>query len=186
MKLEEFTRRAIEEKISAMGDYVKIGYLNNCLKRNLDFDSRRFVLTTLSILYEDRKMFADAGKMINFAAEINTTFNGKIHDYLKSVELFVKSGNYDEAELATKKALASANLSQKNEIKRRCKEMFKTQVKEYLSKDKRKNAVEVYEILLKLDLNESEKLEIREKLLPLYESLGRVREFINLRKSLGK
>ena len=64
--------------------------------------------------------------------------------------------------------------------------MFKTQVREYLSKDKRKNAVEAYEILLKLDLNESEKLEIREKLLPLYESLGRVREFINLRKSLGK
>ena len=186
MKLGEFTRKDIEEKISTMGDYVKIGYLNNCLKGNLDFDARRFVLTNLSALYEERKMFADAGKMINFAAEINTTFNGKIHDYLKSVELFIKSGSYDDAELAVKKALSSANLSQKNEIKRRCKETYKSQVQEYLSKDKRKNAVEVYEILLKLDLDESEKRDIREKLLPLYERLGRVREFINLRKSLGK
>ncbi len=186
MKIEEFTRRAIEEEISNKGEYVKIGYLSNCLKRNLDFDARRFVLTTLSALYEDKKMFADAGKMINFAAEINTTFNGKIQDYLKSAELFIKSANYDLAELAIKKALTSANLSQKNEIKKRYKEMYNVQVREYLSKDKRKNAAEAYEMLLKLDLNESERLEVRSKLLPLYESLGRVREFINLRKSLGK
>ena len=64
--------------------------------------------------------------------------------------------------------------------------MFRVQAKEYLSKDKRKNAVEAYEMLLKLDLDETEKLDIKTKLLPLYESLGRVREFINLKKSLGK
>src|SRR3989304_1542726 len=100
MKIEYYTRRAIEEKISTMGDYVKIGYLSNCLKRSLDFDTRRFVLTSLSKLYEDKKMFLDAAKSIGNAADINTTFQGKIGDFVKSTELFTKARSYNEADIA--------------------------------------------------------------------------------------
>ncbi len=185
MNTDEFTRRAIEEKIATMGDYVKISYLSNSLKKSLDFDTRKFVLTTLSKLYEDRKMFKEAGKMLSFSADINTTFNGKLSDFLKSTELFVKGGSYDDADLAFKKALAVANTSQRTELKKRVKEMYQTRAKEYLAKDKRKNAAEAYEKLLSLDLDPQEKDAIKAKLIVLYESLGKVREFYNMRKSLG-
>ena len=185
MKVDEFTRRAIEEKIATMGDYVKISYLSNCLKKSLDFDTRKFVLTNLSKLYEDRKMFNEAGKMLSFAADINTTFNGKISYFLKSTELFIKGGSYDEADLAFKKAGAIANTSQKIELKKRVKEMYQIQAKEYLGKDKRKNAAGAYEKLLTLDLDPQEKDDIKAKLVVLYENLGKVREFYNMRKSLG-
>ncbi len=185
MNTNEFTRRAIEEKIAAMGDYVKISYLSNSLKKSLDFDTRKFVLTTLSRLYEDRKMLNEAGKMLSFSADINTTFNGKITDFLKSTELFIKGGSYDEADMSFKKALAVANTSQKTELKKRVKDMYQVQAKEYLARDKRKNAVKAYEKLLSLDLDPQEKDAIKAKLVVLYESLGKVREFYNMRKSLG-
>src|SRR3989344_1562860 len=173
MKIEDISRKAVEEKISTMGDYVKIGYLSNCLKKSLDFDTRKFVLTTLSKLYEDRKMFNAAGKMLSFAADINATFNGKISDFLNSTELFIKGGSYDEADLIFRKATSMANISQKTE-----------QAKEHLKKDKRRNAAEVYEKLLTLDLDPQEKDEIKAKLIVLYESLGKIREFYSMRRSL--
>jgi len=185
MNANEFTRRAIEEKIATMGDYVKISHLSNCLKKSLDFDTRKFVLSTLSRLYEDRKMFKEAGKMLSFSADINTTFNGKISDFLKSTELFIRGGSYDEADLAFKKALAVANTPQRTELKKRVKDMYQIQAKECLAKDKRKNAVEAYEKLLTLDLDPQEKDGVKAKLIVLYESLGKVREFYNMRKSLG-
>src|SRR3989344_1600558 len=184
MKIEDISRKAVEEKISTMGDYVKIGYLSNCLKKSLDFDTRKFVLTTLSKLYEDRKMFNAAGKMLSFAADINTTFNGKISDFLNSTELFIKVGSYDEADLAFKKATSIANISQKTELKKRVKEIYQIQAKEHLKKDRRKNAAEVYERLLTVDLDPQEKDEIKAKLIVLYESLGKIREFYSMRRSL--
>src|SRR3989344_6825246 len=157
MKIEGFTRRAVEEKISTMGDYVKIGYLTSCLKQSLDFDTRKFVLTTLSSLYENKRMYLDAGKMMSYAAEINTTFNGKISDFLKSTEFFIKGGEYDEADMSFKKAIALGNISQKAEMKKRVKELYKSQAGDFLVRDKRKNAVEAYEKLLSMELGESEK-----------------------------
>ncbi len=181
---EDLTKRGIEEKISTMGDYVKISYLSLCLKKTLDFDARKFTLLTLAKLYEERKMFNEAGKMMSFAADINTTFNGKINDFIRSTELFIKGGSYDDADMSFKKALITANTSQKNEIKNRVKEMYKVQAKEHLSNDKRKNALEAYEKLLTLELNSIEKEEVKSKLLNLYESLGKVREFYNMKKSI--
>jgi len=185
MKIEEITKKAIEDKIATMGDYVKISYLSGCLKKTLDFDARKFVLITLTKLYEERKMFSEAGKMMSFAADINTTFNGKITDFIKSTELFIKGGSYDDADLSFKKALAAATTSQRNEIKGRVKEMYRMQAKDHLSKDKRKNALEVYEKMLTLDLNPVEMEEVKAKLVVLYESLGKVREFYSMRKSMG-
>ena len=81
--------------------------------------------------------------------------------------------------------MAVANISQRTELKKRVKEMYQIQAKEYLAKDKRKNAVGTDEKLLTLDLDSQEEDNIKAKLIVLYESLGKVREFYNMRKSLG-
>lgn len=176
------TRKEVEAKIASVGDYVKMDYLSACLKKQIDFDTKKFVLTKLAAIYETRGMYAEAAKMMRYSADINTTFDGKLSDFMKSTELFVKGGNYDEADVSFTKALGCANTMQKESIKSKRKEYYKNQAKEYVKKDKRKHAMETYEKLLMLDLNQSEKQEVQNALLPLYEKLGKVKEFYNLKK----
>lgn len=176
-------RKEIEMKLVGIGDYVKLDYLQQCLKKQLDFDTRRFVLTTLTGIYESRKMFYEAGKMIRAAADINTTFNGKMNDFLKSALLFIKSGNYVEADISMAKATGSANDAQKVGIKIKIKEAYKEQAKEFMKRDKRKHAMETYEKILLFDLNPLEKKEAQKSLLELYEKLGKVKEFYTLQKA---
>jgi len=182
VKEEALGRKEIEAKLAHVGDYVKMDYLQQCLKKQLDFDTRRFILITLTGIYESRKMFFEAGKMIRAAADINTTFDGKMNDFLKSATLFIKSGNYAEADISAAKAAGSAKEIQKVAIKIRIKDAYMEQAAEFMKRDKRKHAMETYEKLLQLDLNPLEKKEVQKSLSELYEKLGKVREFYELRK----
>jgi len=176
------TRREIEEKLSKVGDYVKMDYLQRCLKQQIDFDTRKFVQTTLAKIYEGRNMFLESGKLIRAAAEINTTYESKMNDYMKSVELFVKAGNYEEADISFSKALACANEIQKSRIRMKQKEFYKIMANELMKKDKRRHALDTYEKLYSLDLSSDEKNEVRQNLLELYQKLGKIKEFYSLQK----
>ncbi len=182
MNVKEVTRREIEAKLSTIGDYVKMDYLQTCLKKSLDFDTRKFVLTRLSATYESRKMFLEAAKLMRSAADINATHESKMNDFVKSSELFIKAGDYQEADNTLTKALASATSSQKIAIKIRMKDSYKAQAKELLTKDKRKHAMDAYEKLLTQDLDPLEKKEAQKSLLYLYEKLGKIQSFYALQK----
>lgn len=182
---KSITRREIENKLAGMGDYVKIDYLARCLKQGLDFDSRKFVLTTLAELYGAKCMYLEAARMLSGAAEINATFQGKINDYLKTAEFFVKGADFDAADTAFNKAVACANGLQKDAIKSKRRELYLTQAKALLARDKRKNALDVYEKLLEIDLGPEDKRQVQSTLLSLYEKLGKVKEFYNLKRNMN-
>lgn len=177
------SRKEIDVKLAKSGDYVKMDYLQSCLKKQLDFDTKRFVMIKLAEVYEIRKMYFEAGKLIKNVADINTTFEGKMNDFVKSMELFIRAGNYEEAEISFKKAIASAGDKQKIAIKIKMKELYKAQAKEFMAKDKRSHALSTYEKIWGLDLNPLERKEVHSALLSLYEKLGKVREYSNLQKS---
>jgi len=48
MDAMSLTRRDIEAKLSSVGDYVKMDFLQQCLKKNIDFDTKRFVMVKLA------------------------------------------------------------------------------------------------------------------------------------------
>jgi tetratricopeptide (TPR) repeat protein len=181
---ESVTKKEIEVKLANSGDYVKMDYLQRCLKMQLDFDTKKFVLTKLSNIYEGRKMFLEAGKMIRNSADINATADSKFNDFVKSLELFIKAGSFDEADITYKKALAMANARQKVELKIKMKDLYKFQVNELLSRDKRKHALEVYEKMLALDLNPIERKEIQGSMMGLYQKLGKIREYSEMEKMI--
>ncbi len=188
MELREaqLSRREIEEKLKTVGDYVKMDYLNACLKKPLDFDTRKFVMIKLAGVYEVRGMFADAGKLFRAMAEINTTFQGKINDFVKSGDLFVKEGKFNEGDLSFGKAMSISTVNQKAEVRAAMKESYRTQAKIYLAKSQRKHALDTYERLLSLEfIMPEEKKEVQKIILELYDKLGKVREAMNLRRSLG-
>jgi len=184
LKKEGVSRKEIEEKLGKVGDYVKMDYLQRCLKQQLDFDTRKFVLTTLSGIYEKSKMYLEAGKMMRQAAEINTTFSGKMNDFVKSMSLYIWGGNFDEADASYNKALACADGLQKTRIKERRKQVFKDVAKDLMGKDKRKHAMETYEKILEMELNVDEKTEIKNTLLGLYEKLGKIQDYNTLKRSV--
>ncbi|MEK6898605.1 MAG: hypothetical protein AABW79_00735 [Nanoarchaeota archaeon] len=181
MEVKERTRQEIEARLGSMGDYVKIDYLQRALGTHLDFDTRKFVLTKLSAMYEDKGMLLEAGKLMKSAAEINTTFKGKIQDYMKTAELYVRGTNFQDADLMLAQALALGNEREKIEIKSNYKKFYSDLAQFNIKRDKRQIAKKAYEKYLTLDLNAIEKKEAQDQLLKLYEKLGNIRDFYRLR-----
>jgi tetratricopeptide (TPR) repeat protein len=180
-------RRDIEEKLASVGDYVKMDYLQSCLKKNLDFDTKKFVLLKLSGIYESRKMHLEAGKLLRAAAEINATFEGKMQDFMKSMELYIKGDNFDDAEISYAKALACADGMQKERLKTRRKEVYKAYGQECMNRDKRKRAMETYEKYLSIpELTLQERSEAQANLLALYEKLGKITEYGSLKRAMSQ
>ena len=124
---ESVTRKEMEAKLANSGDYVKMDYLQRCLKMQLDFDTKKFALVKLAGVYESRKMFLEAGRMMRNAADINATADSKFNDFVRALEFFVKAGSFDEAEITYKKALAIGNTRQKVGVKIKMKDMYKSQ-----------------------------------------------------------
>ncbi len=184
---ESVNRRDIEAKLANVGDYVKMDYLSACLKKSLDFDTKKFVLLKLSEIYESHKMYLEAGKLLRVAAEINTTFEGKMQDFMKSSDLYIKGGNFDEAESSYAKALACSSEAQKERLRARRKEAYKLYAQECISKDKRKHAMESYQKYLSIpELTAQERKEVQALLLALYEKLGKIVEYGSLKRMMSQ
>ncbi|MCH7568835.1 MAG: hypothetical protein IIA87_05435 [Nanoarchaeota archaeon] len=183
--IAEKTKSEIEKKLIGMGDYVKMSYLQRALKSGLDFDTKKFVLLRLAEIYETRKMYMESGRLIKVAGEINTTFKEKIKDYMKSVEMYIKGENYQEADRIFAQALVLGNEKEKLEMKNKLKDCYLTQAEFYLSIGRRNYARKVYEKLLTLDLEFDERKEMQKKLLELYEKLGCIREYYSLKNSMS-
>jgi len=184
--IKESNRKDVEARLSTMGDYVKIDYLSELLKNNLDYDTRRFVLLKLASIYKNKGMLAEAGRLVRNAADINTTYEGMMNDYTKAMQLFIQSGDFDEADISLNKAVASCNTEgQRAAIKIKRKETIQLQAQEYIKRDKRKHAMLAFEKLLSIrETNSDEKRQAQTQLLRLYEQLGKVKEFYNLQKSM--
>ena len=182
---DTITRKEVETKLASVGDYVKMDFLQQVLKKNIDFDTKRFVMTKLAFIYETKQMFLEAGKLMRTVADINTTFEGKYNDFAKSMELYIKAGEFDEADLSFKKALACSNPKQKDSLKKMIKETYKTRAAEMIKKDKRKNAADIYERLISLPfLDVVERKNAQAALLQLYQKLGKIREFYALDREI--
>jgi len=180
----EKTRSEIEKKLEGMGDYVKMSYLQRALNSGLSFDIRKFILIRLTGIYEGKKMYLEAAKMLKSGAEINTTFKEKIKDYMKTVELYIRGGDYVEADRIFVQALTLGTEKEKQEMKNNLKNYYLTQAKFFLSNDKRNYAKIIFEKSLKLGLNATEKREVQEHLLELYNKLGYIREYSALKEGM--
>lgn len=181
----EISRKEIEMKLQGVGDYVKMDYLQQCLKKHLDFDTRKYALTTLAGIYESRGMHLEAAKLIRAAAEINVTYDAKVNDYMKSCELFIKAGNFDESDVSFSKALASSSERGKEALRAKRKAAYWQQAATFLKRDKRKHAMETYEKMLTIELAGDDRKKIQDELVNLYGKLGKVKEQMSLQRSIS-
>ena len=183
MRAKETEKKDIEAKISGMGDYVKMDYLRSCLDNKLDFDTKKFVLNKLAEMYEKKGMYGDCAKIYRKSADINTTYKGKMEDFMQAGRFFVKEGDFENADISFNKAMACGNETEKFSIKNKIKEIYLGQAEEYMKKGKRRQAMDSYERILEVcKVDEVEQELIKEKLLELYKKLGKIKKYSLLKE----
>ena len=183
MIVQEKTRGEVEQKLGMMSDFLRMEYLENCLRQHRDFDIKKFCNLKLAELYAARNMYLEAAKNASAAAELAATFKEKSSAYIKETELWIKAGQYERADEAMRKALASGNTQEKFEMKRAVKELYKKQAIAFERSGRNSNALKIYQRVLEIS-DESEKTDVKKKLLELYKKLGKIREYSVLQANL--
>ncbi len=178
----ELSRSEVEEKLIGKGDFVQIDYLSRLLNQKLHRDTKKFVYLKLIEIYERKKMSNDIAKMYEGIASISIAFSEQIKNYLKATEYYIQAGFFDKADYSMRKALNDANSVEREEINFSIKEFYKKQAEEYEREIKRNHAAKIYEKLLEMSITDEERKEIKEKLMELYEKLGRLKEFYAMKK----
>jgi len=178
----ELSKSDIEEKLVGRGDFVKMDYLSKLLKEKLHRDTKKFVYLELIKIYERKGMLNDAAKMYEGIASISIAFSEQIKNHLKATEYYVRAGFFDKADYAMRKALNEASSVEREEINFTVKDFYKKQAEEHERELKRNHAAKIYEKLLEMSITDQERLEIKEKLMELYEKLGRLKEFYAMKK----
>lgn len=179
------SKSEIEKELAGKGDFVQLDYLIAFLKEDLPTDVRKFVMLKIAEIYEAKMIFGEAAKIYNNLAVFSVPFSDKIKYHVKEAESHIKSGNFREADYATSKAMNQANAFQKNDIMLSVKQFYRKQAEAYEKSMRRSNATKLYEKLLELATTETEKKEIRTRLLGLYEKLGKFREY-NALKAMNR
>ena len=173
-------RKEIEEQLTIMNPFLQLEFLEKKLKEAKTFDVKRFIHLKLAEIYEGKKMITEAARNMENAAEIGITVKEKKEDYLKAVELYTISGDYEKAELVLKKALGCGDEKEKEEMKLVRKNILISLAEKAEKDGMRNNALKIYEHLFRIS-SDVEKRFLKEKLIELYEKLGKMREASSLR-----
>lgn len=170
------TKSEIEKAIEGQGNFIKIDKLNRFLKEAKSTDVKVFIFLKLADAYEKANMQQESAKMYHNAAISSITFKDKIKYFILEAKMHVGAGNFNDADGALKKALGEANSSQREDILSEVKDFYKHQGEVYEKGLKRGHAIRVYEHLAGMRLSESERTEVKEKLLELYDKTGNIRK----------
>lgn len=178
VQVRERTVGEIERKLAGINTSLnKIIYLESALTiSGLSFEIKRFIWKELAKLYEDRKMFEKAARAMSNRAGVEVLVRERIDSYIMAAELFSKVGKVDEADDMFLRALRDADAEQNVKIKLARKNIFSIAAKDLEKKGKKASAVRFYEKLIKMNLDNAEKVLIKDRLIEIYTALGMSRE----------
>ena len=108
MQILEKDKKEIEIRASKMSDFLKMEYLESCLKKFTDHEIQKFCCLELSKLYESKFMYPEAVKYIFRYQEITGNPSEKKKGIAKEIELLIKGGFYDKGRKCCKKSCNNA------------------------------------------------------------------------------
>ncbi|MFA7707353.1 MAG: hypothetical protein WCX73_00215 [Candidatus Pacearchaeota archaeon] len=185
MQVLEKKKEEVEAKANKMSDFVKMEYLESCLKTIPDLSVAKYCYKQLAELYEKKLMYTEASKYMTRFGESCVGAKEKIAAIIKEAELLIKAGQYDPAGYLYTKAMTLADASGKFEIKRNMILTYKKEA-ELLEKSNRSTAaLKIYEKIINYVLD-AEKIEMKRKMLKLYQNLGRITDYLKLKSELEK
>ncbi len=171
------SKSEVEKDLSNKGDFVQIDHLTAFLKEDISTDIKKWAMVKMAEIYEKKFMFRQAAKIYNNLAMICITFADKIKNHVKEAELYIKAADLKEADHACQKAMSQANTFEKNDIMASMRQFYKKQAEAYEKELRRNNAAKMYEKLLEISQTTAEKSQVKNKLMELYQKLGKFREY---------
>ena len=127
-------------------------------------------------------MFDKAAILSSKKIAITTTQKEKIQEYIKSGELFIQAFRIFDAEYMFNRAILESPNYEKEKIKSILENSLSREAERLDSIGKKASSVQIYEHLLRIVSNPSEKIKIKEKLINKYKSLGKLSEAKALEK----
>ena len=185
MQVLEKDKKEIEIRVSKMSDFLKMEYLESCLKKFTDHEIQKFCCIELSKLYESKFMYPEAVKYIFKFQELTGNPMEKKKASQKEIELLIRGGFYDKAESVVKKIVAILNEQEKFELKRNIIGLYGAIGEKAERNGRNAEIVKVYEKMLPY-ATDTEKNHIKFKLISAYKKLGKIREAIELEKDLER
>ena len=176
--IREHTLEAIEDRLNSMNTALnKINYLESAMTTTgFSFELKRFLLEKLTGLYEERKMFERAARAQANKAGMDVGNRERIESYVNAAELYSKAGKVNDADEMFTRAVRDATPEGRAVVKLARKNIFMTIAGELERKGRKASAIKFYEKLMKINLEDIEKKDVKEKLLATYNALGMFHE----------
>ncbi len=176
MLTKGMSKSEIERELKGKGDFIQIDYLNRFIAQKPPLHEKKFAFTKLIEIYTSKKMYGDVAKMYRNLSLLSLSSQEKLGYLINEIKAHIQNGRFDEADSVMRRSMEEVSIIKKSEIYENIKEFYKEQAEQFEKESRRNNAVKVYEKILSMKLSESEKTEIKNKLLNLYEQLGKFRE----------
>jgi len=176
MLTKNMHKNEVEEFLADKGEFMQIDHLNQYLKLMPPIEMRKFAYLKLAEIYSKKRMYGESAKTYRNVAMNCALFREKIKYFVEEAKEYIRKSDFIEADKASKRALSEATIEQRKEIAQDILAFYKEIAQELEDDLKRNQASKVYEKLLKMNISDEEKEEIKEKLKELYERLGRIRE----------
>jgi tetratricopeptide (TPR) repeat protein len=170
------SKSEIERELNGKGDFVQIDYLTRFIAQKPSIHEKKFAFMKLIEIYEAKKMFNDVAKIYSNLIMIATSTQERVDYLIKQAKAYVQGENFDESDKIMRKAMEEVTVIKKAEIYEEIKNFYKKQAEIYEKDSKRNHSVKIYEKMLGMKISDSERKEIKEKLLDLYEKLGKFKE----------
>lgn len=177
------TTSEIEEFLKNKNDFVKIDYLTRFLHEKTSNDVRKFVYMMLGEIYERSSMFTDSGRAFETAGELSSEHEKK-RLFVKAAQIFVRAGDFTRAEGLMRNAMSKASEFDRKEMSGGMKQFYVYTAETYEKSRKLGDAIKIYERLLGMELSDSEKRQIKTKLMDLYQRLGKIKEYMSLKNTM--
>ena len=176
-------KQEIEDFLEGKDDFVVIDHLTRLIKEQPPIDVRKYAYLKMARIYLNRSMFIDAAKMFRNAAINSVKFSEQQENCMKEAKCYLRALKFDDATNALKKAFAEANQDQRNNMYKGFIEYFKKVGEDYEKQNLPGKTTKVYEKLIRMKITDEDKEEVKEKLLNLYQKLGKTKEY-NFLKSM--
>ncbi|MFH1503179.1 MAG: hypothetical protein ABIE36_00795 [Candidatus Diapherotrites archaeon] len=170
---KDMSKSEIEKELREKGDFVQIDYLTKFIDKKPAIHIKKFALMKLIEIYENKRMFNDVARMYEQLAINSLSYPERVDYFVKEAEYYIKAGYFEKADSAMRRAIELSTIIKKAEIYNNIKNVYKKQAEICEKESKRNNAVKIYEKLLIMKISDSERGEIKQKLLILYEQLGK-------------
>jgi tetratricopeptide (TPR) repeat protein len=155
----------------------KTEFIENALKSNIPVDVKIAALIARAELYIGKRWFHLAAHDYCYAADLATVFREKTELYFKGALMYVHADDYFTADDNFRKALVLSSTSERPKLLEKIPVLYFEHALSYEQNQQQAKAIVAFSKTLTLpNLSHSKRLEVYEKLIVLYEKVGKPRD----------